>query len=66
MIKAAAAIYLILAIILSGLSAWRVQRLKRWKAWQIALYFVLSPLLALREAIIILCELFGKHRGDKQ
>jgi phosphate/sulfate permease len=63
-IKTAIVAYIVTALILSGLSAWRVQRLRRWKAWQIALFFILSPLLAIREAIIMLCELFSK-RGDK-
>jgi hypothetical protein len=63
-IKTAIVVYIVIALILSGLSVWRVQRLKRWKAWQITLFFILSPLLAIREAIIIACELFSK-RGDR-
>jgi phosphate/sulfate permease len=62
MIKAVIAVYLILAILISGLAAWRVKRLKRWKVYQIALFFILSPLLAIREAIIIALEAKDKSK----
>jgi hypothetical protein len=62
MIEVLATAYLCLALGFSFIAAYFLrERLKKLKTWQITLFFILSPLLAIREAIIMIAEKRNKE-----
>jgi di/tricarboxylate transporter len=54
-------IYLIAMIVVSALLAF-TPRAKKMKNWQVILMFLLSPLLAIREAFIAILEAIRRRR----